>query len=336
MTGGAAHVTPARMHLAFALPPPAETGGGGGTDYIHGLVPALRELGHEVGLLEGGDPVLPPCCVPVIDGMLLPRLRPRLDELVAADAVVLVHHVSAAAGRNDGAREGVLAIEREMLPRFRRVVTTSRPVAERVRSEFGISAHPVLPGIDELPRNDTDVDDPVILSVGVLTRRKGHDLLLRAMAGLTDLPWRLLIAGDAGREPGHAAELGGLIEELGLARRATLIADPARADLQRAWEGATVFALATRWEGYASAVAEALRRGVPVVVTDGGEAGTLVPPDAGAVCPRDDMASFGKCLRRLLFDRKLRADMAEAAWQAGHRLPGWPEQAHAFAAIMES
>src|SRR3954471_19017073 len=112
-----------RMHFAFALPPPTETGGGGGTDYIQGLVPALRTLGHKALTIEGSDPALPPGAIPVIDGMLLPRLRHRLEELIEADAVALVHHVSAAAGRDEGAREGVLAIEREMLPRMRRIVT---------------------------------------------------------------------------------------------------------------------------------------------------------------------------------------------------------------------
>src|SRR3954452_3222635 len=108
------------MQIAFALPSAAETGGGGGRDYVQGLIPALRDLGHSVALVEGDHPALAPGALPVIDGMLLPRLRSRLPELVAADAVALVHHVSAAAGRDDGAREAVLAIEREMLPRLRR------------------------------------------------------------------------------------------------------------------------------------------------------------------------------------------------------------------------
>jgi glycosyltransferase involved in cell wall biosynthesis len=323
------------MHLAFALAPAAETGGGGGRDYVSGLIPALRDLDHRVETIEGGEGRFPAGAALVIDGLLLPRLRSRLDELMAADAVALVHHLSAAAGRDNGAREAVLAIEREMLPHIRRIVTTSRLVAERIAAEFGVVAVAVPPGIDALPRNAPVTDELVVLSVGVLTRRKGHDFLLRAMARLVDLPWRLVIAGDAGREPAYAAELAALIEELGLGHRATLIADPSREQLARAWDEAAVFALATRWEGYASAVAQALRRGVPVVVSDGGDAGALVPPDGGAVCKRDDMPTFGKCLRRLLFDRDLRAEMADAAWRAGQKLPGWPQQARAFAKILE-
>jgi hypothetical protein len=71
------------------------------------------------------------------------------------------------------------------------------------------------------------------------------------------------------------------------------------------------------------------------VVSEFGGAEALVPPEAGAVCSADDMATFGKCLRRLLFDRALRDDMAEAAWRAGQELPGWRQRAGEFAAILE-
>ncbi len=323
------------MHLAIALPEPAETGNGGGKYYIDGLTAALRDLGQQVDLLHGPDPIFPPDALPVIDGMLLPRLRSRLDEFVAAGGVAVVHHVSAAAGQDESSRDRVLAVERDMLPRLRRVVATSAPVAARLLSEFAIAAPIVPPGARDLPRTQPNPADPVVLAVGVLTRRKGHDLLLRAAARLLDLPWRLVIAGDAGREPAHPRELAALIEELGLTSRTTLLADPAPDALEAAWRSATVFALATRWEAYPTAVAEALRRGIPPLVTDGGDAGALVPPEAGLVCPADDMATFGKCLRRLLFDGALRTDMARAAWRAGQALPDWTQRAREFIAALE-
>lgn len=324
------------MHIAFVIPDPAQSGSGGGADYIDGLVPTLRDLGHQVDLLTGPQSKLPTGAVPVIDGLLLPQLRPRLDELTATDALALIHHVAAAAGRDEGARERVLMLEAEMLPRLRRVIATSDPVAERLRAEFGVAAHVVPPGARDLPRATPDDDTPVILAVGVLTRRKGHDRLLRAAARLTDLPWRLLIAGDAGREPAHAAELVALIDELGLAHRAELLADPAPQAMQAAWQRAAIFALQTRWEGYPAAVAEALRRGIPIVVTDAADPGKLVPASAGAVVPLDDIATFGKCLRRLLFDRDLRHDMADAAWRTGQQLPDWRTRAQSFLATLES
>ena len=77
-------------------------------------------------------------------------------------------------------------------------------------------------------------------------------------------------------------------------------------------------------------VAEALRRGIPVAVTEGdtpGGVGALVPPGTGAVCALGDEPTLSKCLRRLVFDAVLRAEMAEGAWRAGQGLPGWAAQA---------
>lgn len=319
------------MHFAFAIPNAAESGSGGGADYIAGLVQALRELGHRTDLLTGPSPNFPPEAVPVIDGMLLPRL-----DALPPKPIAIIHHVSAAAGRDDGAREKIRVIEAEMFPRLYRVIATSEPVANRLRAEFGLDPRIVPPGARDLPRAAPDDDTPLLLAVGVFTRRKGHDRLLRAAARLTDLPWRLIIAGDSGREPVHAAELAALTDELGLAHRTELLADPDPQALERAWRSAAIFALATRWEGYPSAVAEALRRGIPIVVTAEGDPGKLVPLEAGAVVPLDDAATFGKCLRRLLFDRDLRRDMADEAWRAGQRLPSWRTRAESFVTLLEN
>ena len=326
------------MHLTFALPALAGTGGSTGRSYAYGLAAALRSLGHQVDVAEGDAPSFAPTTIPIVDGLLLPHLLPRLPELVERGAAAVVHHVSARAGRDACAREAVQDIERTMLPALRRVVATSQPVADRLQQDFGVSdAAVVAPGLDALPRS-TPGDGPVqILAAGVLTPRKGHDTLLQGLARLSDLDWRLTVAGSAERDPVHAAQLAAMVLEPGLAGRATVLTDPDPDAMERLWQSAGVFALATRWEGYPSGVAEALRRGVPVVVTAGGAVGGLVTPEAGIVCAPDDMPLLSKCLRRILFSPALRNDMAEGAWRAGQALPGWDMQARLFlAALQES
>ncbi len=322
------------MHIAFALPGRADTGGGG-LAYAEAMAAALRERGHAAHVTEDDAPAWPPGAVPVIDGLLLPHLLPRLDELAEAGAVALIHHALARAGRDGGQRAEVVDALRAMLPRLRRVVATSRPVAERLAGEFGLQAVDVVePGAPDLPRNVPGSGTCRILSVGVLTPRKGHDVLLRALARLPDLDWTLAIAGSAGRDPDHAARLAALIPELGLAGRVRLLTDADGAALDALWRDAHLFALASRWEGYPTGIAEALRRGIPVVVTEGGKpggVGALVPPGAGVVCALEDEPTLSKCLRRMVFDAGLRAEMAEGAWRAGQRLPGWAAQA----ALME-
>ena len=105
----------------------------------------------------------------------------------------------------------------------------------------------------------------------------------------------------------HAHALAALAEQLGIARRVSFAGEADAATLEALWQGADMFALATHWEGYGMAIAEALKRGMPVAVTAGGAAGALVTPRSGVVCAPGDEATLSKALRRLIFDLPLRA-----------------------------
>ena len=197
-------------------------------------------------------------------------------------------------------------------------------------------SRPVLrPGMPDLPRS-AGSGGCHLLAAGVLTPRKGLDRLLGALARLTDLDWTLTIAGDARRDAAHAATLAPLAAALGLADRVTILPDPSADALEAEWARADLFVSASAWEGWPAAVAEALRRGIPAVATEVGEAASILPARAGALCKPDDLVTFGKCLRRVIHDAAFRATLAEGAWQAGQDLPGWDSQARAFLALLET
>jgi glycosyltransferase involved in cell wall biosynthesis len=84
------------------------------------------------------------------------------------------------------------------------------------------------------------------------------------------------------------------------------------------------------------AAAEALARGLPVAITAGGAIADLVPMEAGCVSPPGDVVSLTKGLRRVLVDTEMRQEMAEAAREAGQRLPRWEDRAAAFLAELEA
>ena len=141
----------------------------------------------------------------------------------------------------------------------------------------------------------------------------------------------LTIVGSASRDPAHAETLAGLATQLGVDAQVGFAGEVDDAMLDRFWRGADLFALASYWEGYGMAVAEALKRGLPVAVTAGGSAAALVPAEAGVVCPPGDHDQLSKAMRRLIFGTTLRREMAETAWQAGQALPSWETQIAAFA-----
>jgi glycosyltransferase involved in cell wall biosynthesis len=340
------------MDAALVVPAPFDAVSGG-YEYDRRMVAGLREAGHSVRVVElsGAHPMADATARdaaraawdsialssrPIIDGLALPAFAGLGDALEARDTVGLVHHpTSLESGFSEPERAALLTAEQRLLPKLARILVTSEPTADYLVSKFGVSRdriRVIVPGTDDAPRS-MGSDGPTcrILAIGTLVPRKGHDLLLRALARLFDLNWHLTIAGSAERDPVHAQSLAAMVEELGIARRVRFAGEVTGAALEALWQESDLFALATHWEGYGMAIAEALKRSVPVVVTNGGAAGHLVTSEAGVVCPAGDQTNLSKALRRLIFSNDLRRGMAEAAWQVGQALPDWPSQVRQFA-----
>ena len=343
------------MHVTLIVPAPFSTVSGG-YEYDRRIAEGLRALGHDVTISElaGRHPLVDDeardsACAAwdraaagthvVIDGLALPAFAGLDDALAARAVTALIHHPTASeTGLDDAVRTPLMAAEKRLFGRMARLIVTSEPTRDHVASDFGVPMEKmtvVVPGTDDAPRcTGSGSATCEILSVGTLVPRKGHDLLLRALARLFDLDWRLTIAGSPDRDPVHAHGLIALAEELGISGHVRFAGEVTGEALETLWRGADLFALATHFEGYGMAVAESLKRGIPVVVTAGGAAGTLVPFEAGLVCPPGDRDQLSKSLRRAIFGTELRREMADNAWRAGRDLPDWTTQAGLFASAI--
>ena len=333
------------MHVTLIVPAPFDTVSGGYA-YDRRIVAEMRAEGHAVDVLEvAGDDVapllaaLPARTIPVIDGLALPQFADYADALTQRAAVALVHHPTALeTGLGETDRAARHAVEQRLLSCFARVIATSEPTAANLAAAFDVDRERVavvVPGTDDAPRSSGSGGPACrILSVGALVPRKGHDLLLRALTRLFDLDWHLTIVGTAQRDPAFASSLRALADERGIADRVDFAGEVTDTMLDALWQRADLFALASYWEGYGMAMAEAFKRGIPVVVTGVGAAASLVTLASGVVCPPGDQDQLSKSLRRMIFGAALRCDMAEAAWQLGRTLPDWPTQAKAFASAL--
>jgi glycosyltransferase involved in cell wall biosynthesis len=340
------------MRIALLVPAPFATVSGGYA-YDRRIVAGLREAGHDVAVVEltGRHPVPDPPAREaaehalanvaadtriVIDGLGLPSFGALAGVLAERGATALVHHPTAIeTGRGDAERDELRRTECALLPRCRRAIATSVPTARQLTTDFGVESDRitvVVPGTDDAPRSTGSVDGTChILSVGALIPRKGYDVLFRALVRLVDLDWKLTIAGSTNRDAAHATGLAALADELGIARRVRFAGETVDAALDLLWQSADMFASATYWEGYGMAIAEAIKRGLPVAVTAGGAATDLVAPSIGVTAPPGEPDVLSKAMRRIIFDVELRREMAEAAWHVGQTLPDWRGQAARFA-----
>ena len=138
---------------------------------------------------------------------------------------------------------------------------------------------------------------PHLLSVGAVVPRKGFDVLVAALATLAELPWRLTIAGDLTRDPNEAARLDVSISQHKLTSRIAVPGAVSSERLAALYDDADLFVLASRFEGYGMAYAEALSHGLPVIGTTAGAIPDTVPQEAGLLVTSGDVDALAKALR---------------------------------------
>jgi glycosyltransferase involved in cell wall biosynthesis len=115
------------------------------------------------------------------------------------------------------------------------------------------------------PPSEWDAAAPYqLLFLGQLVRRKGVDLLLRALAGLRSLPWRLTVVGSGEDE----SSLPRLASDLGLSDQARFVPAMAYRQAMKELCNADLLVLPSRHDGWGAVVNEALMAGVPVVCSD--------------------------------------------------------------------
>jgi glycosyltransferase involved in cell wall biosynthesis len=159
----------------------------------------------------------------------------------------------------------------------------------------GVDAARFAPGDRAAIKARLGVEGALVLSVGALIPRKGHDIVIDAVARLPGVT--LLIAGE-GPERGR---LEAQVAAAGLGERVRLLGSVAHADLPELFAGADVMALASASEGLANAWVEALSSGTPIVITEaGGARETVDRAAAGRVVARTPEAFAGAIAEVLL------------------------------------
>lgn len=147
--------------------------------------------------------------------------------------------------------------------------------------------HPV-PRAEARSRLGLPADTAVLVTVGGLTERKGFHRVIELLPSLRQLlpGLRYLVVGGASAEGDWGQRLREQTRDLGLDDAVHFLGPVAPEDLKWVLGAADVFVLATRNEGWANVILEAMACGLPVVTTDvGGNREVVCRAELGAVVP---------------------------------------------------
>ena len=275
----------------------------------------------------------------LIDGLALGAMDSEVMNSLRAKVVALIHHPLAYEGNLEPKlREQFFETERVNINACQHVIVPSHHTKNLLVQEYGIEGSKITvaePGIDFFECNQAKTDPPLVLSVGIQVHRKGHDVLLQALSQITHLDWQAVIAGSV-HDKAYASELERLIAVFGLADRVKIQSSVSTGQLNDLYCQASVFALATRYEGYGMVFAEAMSYGLPIISCQAGAVVDTVAAGAGKLVPVDDPKSFAKALSEVLTDQFLRNDMSAASEDAGKKLNSWRQTAEIVGRTLES
>jgi glycosyltransferase involved in cell wall biosynthesis len=234
------------------------------------------------------------------------------------------------------------ARERRTLTAAGAVVTTSRWSARRLVAHHGLDAgrvHVAAPGTDPAPPAPGTDGASELLCVASVTPLKAQDVLVEALATITDLTWNCVCAGALSRAPAYVARLRRRITRLGLEERVRLTGPQTGERLASAYAAADLVVLASRAETYGMVVTEALARGIPVMATAvGGVPETLGGSDGdlpGVLLPPGDPPALAEALRHWLGKPGMRDRLRAAARHRREELDGWETTSRLLAGVLE-
>lgn len=191
------------------------------------------------------------------------------------------------------------------------VETLSLPEGRVVTIPNGV---PAPAGDPSGPREEFGIsdDEVVFVAAGNLSPRKGHIVLLRALArvkaqGVT-VPWRLIIAGEGPERPALEA----FMAENGIADRVHL--PGYRSDVGDLQAAGHVIVMPSLWEGLPLAILEGMHSGNAVIASRTSGIPEAVRDEVdGLLPPPGDVDALAAALTRVLEDRALLDRLAASA-----------------------
>jgi glycosyltransferase involved in cell wall biosynthesis len=175
-------------------------------------------------------------------------------------------------------------------------------------------------------REQYNLPERFILTIGAHRPHKNHGMLLQALAAMPSTVSLVIVGGS---DPKFRDSLPGQVARLGLEPRVRLIPSVTEEALPAVYKAASLFAFPSLVEGFGLPVLEAMAAGVPVVAS-AIPALTEVCGSAAMLLPPQDTGAWAAAMTRVLDDSAAASAMvaagtvvvAAATWDRGGRALG--------------
>jgi glycosyltransferase involved in cell wall biosynthesis len=332
----------------------------GGNVYDRRVIDGLRALGvdvhehHLVGTWPHPGPADLAALSSLVDGIedrglllidgIIASVAPEV--LVPAGArlrLVPLVHMLLGAGLPDTVVPDAVRRELAVLRAAASVVVTSAWTRDLVVEHHGVRTDRVTvaaPGTDAARVSPGSTSGSRLVSVGAVSRAKGHDVLVDALGAIADLDWTCTVVGSTGRDPDLVDDLAKQVARAGLADRVTFTGVLTGDALDDVLAASDLLVHPSRGETYGMVVAEALARGIPVVATTAGGLSTTLGEDAdgrpGILVPPGDPEALATALRAWLRRVDLRSVLRARALERRRTLVAWDATAATVARALEA
>jgi glycosyltransferase involved in cell wall biosynthesis len=285
---------------------------------------------------------IPDGALTLLDGLVASAAAEVLVPEASRLPLVMLVHMPLGHRPANGAVGATRMRERAVLEAAAAVVTTSQWSRSRVLELYDLApdrVHVAEPGVDLAGVAPGSAAGGELLCVANVTLEKGHDVLVEALASISEQRWRCRCVGSIERDPEFVARLRRRAANAGVADRVLFSGAHTASDLDRSYDEADLMVLASRAETYGMVVTEALAHGLPVIATDvGGVTEALGYGEdgmrPGILVPADDHCALAAALRSWLGEAELRDRLRRAAHERRSSLPGWSSTASALAGVL--
>ncbi|MDA3733173.1 glycosyltransferase family 4 protein [Niameybacter massiliensis] len=206
----------------------------------------------------------------------------------------------------------------KFMAKYTDIIITINNEDYQVVNKFNIKKKYYIPGIgldiSKFKDNDQEYDfrnkraeigvkgnETLIISVGDLTKRKNHQIVIQALANLRELKFKYVICGKGVEE----ANLKSLAKKMNIEDKVVFLGH--RTDIKEILRVSDIFVFPSLWEGLGIAGIEAMAAGIPVIASDRhGIKDYAIHDKTALLCDPRNSKDFYESINTILTDKYLR------------------------------